>query len=99
MNKALGIALIAAGLAAAGVANAGERTVVLALNGMDCVACAYIVKQSLARLPGVGAVEVSYALKTPRVTFDDARADTAALAAATSAVGFPSRPTGEGPGS
>lgn len=99
MRKILGIALVAAGLAAAGVANAGERTVVLALDGMDCVACAYIVKQSLARVPGVGAVEVSYARKIARVTFDDARADSAALAAATRAVGFPSRPAGEGPGS
>jgi mercuric ion binding protein len=78
-------------LLVAGQALAGERSVRLAVDNMDCVACPLIVKQSLAQVPGVTKVEVSYARKTASVTFDDAKATVAALIEATTKSGYPSR--------
>ena len=43
---------------------------------------------------GVNEVEVSYKEKTAIVTFDDNQTDVAALTAATTDAGFPSRPAG-----
>lgn len=78
-------------LLVSGQALAGERTVRLAVDNMDCAACPLIVKQSLARVPGVSRVDVSYARKTASVTFDDAAATVAALIEATTKAGYPSR--------
>ena len=72
-------------------AAAAERTVTLALEDLWCPSCAYIVKRTLAALPGVEAVEVSYAEKRARITYDDDALDTAALTEATAAAGFPSQ--------
>ena len=58
---------------------------------MDCAACPLIVKQSLARVPGVTKVEVSYARKSAAVTFDDTKATVAALIEATTRSGYPAR--------
>jgi mercuric ion binding protein len=79
------------GLLVSGQVLAAERTVRLALENMDCAACPVIVKQSLARVPGVTKVEVSYARKSASVTFDDAKATVAALIEATTKSGYPSR--------
>jgi len=79
-------------LSVAGGAWAAEKTVTLALDGMDCVSCPYIVKQTLATVPGVAKVDVSYAKKTAVVTFDDAKTTIAALASASAKAGFPARP-------
>ncbi|HJU19258.1 MAG TPA: mercury resistance system periplasmic binding protein MerP [Stellaceae bacterium] len=73
------------------VASAAERTVTLAVDHMLCSACPYIVKKSLARVPGVGKVVVSFAKKTATVTYDDAKTTTAALTAATTEAGYPSK--------
>lgn len=71
---------------------AGERTVKLAVENMTCATCPYIVKQSLAGVPGVIGAEVSFENKTAAVTFDDAQADLTAITAATAEAGFPSHP-------
>ena len=78
-------------LVVSGEALAAERTVRIAVENMDCAACPLIVKQSLARVPGVSKVEVSYARKSASVTFDDAKATVAALIEATTTSGYPSR--------
>jgi mercuric ion binding protein len=70
---------------------AAERTVRLAVENMDCAACPLIVKQRLARVPGVSKVEVSYARKSASVTFDDTRATVAALIEAATKSGYPAR--------
>ncbi len=85
---ALGFALV---LSAAGTAMAMDRTVTLAVKNMYCSACPYIVKKSLAAVPGVESVEVSYAKKTATVTYDDQKAKLAALTAATRKAGYPSQ--------
>ncbi len=68
-----------------------EQTVPLAVDNLFCATCPYIVKQVLAKLPGVRVVEVSYETKTAVVTFEDSETDVAALTETTGSVGFPSR--------
>ena len=84
--------VMAGWLLAGGAALAAERTVTLEVANMTCVTCPYIVRASLADVPGVSGIEVSYERRTAVVTFDDSVADVAALTAATAKVGFPSRP-------
>ena len=78
-------------LLASVAATAAERTVTLAVDGMTCTSCPYIVRTALQELPGVARAEVSYADKTAVVTFNDAKTTVAALIQATADVGFPSR--------
>ncbi len=92
MKRILGVAAVAMTLISASGALADERIVTLAVDNLFCVTCPYIVKQTLARIDGVSAVEVSYREKTAVVTFDDDMTDVAALTTATGEAGFPSRP-------
>lgn len=90
MKTILKMAIFAGGVLAAMPAFAGERTVILEVRGMTCASCPYIVKQSLADVQGVTAVEVSLAEKAAVVSFDDGKTEVAALIAATGNIGFPS---------
>jgi len=87
--------IVAAGMAALfftiAPAFAGERTVMLAVENMTCATCPYIVKQTLAAVPGVIKVDVSFEDRTATVTFDDVETDVPALTAATAGNGYPSR--------
>jgi len=73
------------------VASAAERTVTLAVENMYCDACPYIVKQSLAKIPGVEKVVVSFEQKTATVTYDDQKTAPDALTSATTQAGYPSK--------
>ena len=95
MKRILPAIAIAAVLSAAGPAMAAEKSVTLAVKGMYCSACPYTVKQSLAKLAGVGEVAVSYEKKTAIVTYDDRKTTVAALAEATTQAGYPSHPITE----
>jgi mercuric ion binding protein len=81
---------LAVAIVPAAPALAGEQTVTLAVQNMYCATCPHTVKASLAAVPGVGKVAVSYKDKTAVVTYDDAKADVAALIAATTNAGYPS---------
>ena len=70
---------------------AGERTVTLAVENMTCATCPYVVKQTLAAVPGVINVDVSFEDGMAIVVFDDAQTDVADLTAATAGSGYPSR--------
>ncbi|MFQ5618258.1 MAG: cation transporter [Rhodospirillales bacterium] len=91
MKPFLAAAAVAATVLAAGATVAGERSVTLAVDGMTCAACPYIVKQTLAGVSGVRAVAVSFPEKKAVVTYDDGKTSIAVLTAATTNVGFPSR--------
>jgi mercuric ion binding protein len=80
-------------LLAAHGASADERTVTLKVP-MWCASCPYIIKQTLATLPGVLDVNVSYDDQVAIVRFDDDKTDVTALTQATADVGFPSKPLG-----
>ena len=67
-------------------------TVTLAVKNMYCADCPFIVQKSLEAVPGVSKTVVSYKDKTAVVTYDDSRADVAALTHATTEAGYPSAP-------
>lgn len=71
-------------------APAAERTVVLAVENMYCPSCPYIVKKSLARVPGVNAVDVSLEKETATVTYDETKTNVEQLTDATFDAGYPS---------
>ena len=91
MRRSMRIVVTTATLVLSGPVLAAERTVRLAVDSMWCAGCSYIVKKTLAGVPGVTAVDVSMAEKAAVVTFDDAETDVARLTEATAGVGFPSR--------
>lgn len=92
MTRTLALLCLALGLLVAGAAGAAERTVTLAVDNMYCNACPFIVEKSLGRVDGVTGVKVSYERKTATVTYDDEKATLAALTAATTEAGYPSKP-------
>jgi periplasmic mercuric ion binding protein len=96
MSRILAATAVSATLLASLAATAAERTVTLAVDGMSCPSCPYIVRTVLQEVPGVARAEVSYAEKMAVVTFDDAKTTVAALTQATAGVGFPSRVIGQG---
>ncbi|MGH8672851.1 MAG: mercury resistance system periplasmic binding protein MerP [Burkholderiales bacterium] len=95
MFKHFAAGSLAFGLLAAS-ALAAEKTVTLAVEGMYCAACPFIIKESLSAVPGVEKVEVSFENKTAVVTFDDAKADVAALIKATTEAGYSAHLAREG---
>jgi len=92
MTKFLGAALFGTGLLISPAAFAGEKTVTLAVQNMDCAACPFTVKSSLQAVPGVAKAVVSFADRTAVVTFDDAKTAVPALVTATTNAGYPSTP-------
>jgi mercuric ion binding protein len=89
-------ALTCAGIVAATPALAAERTVTFAVENMSCASCPYIVKASMAAVPGVSKVIVSFAAKTATVTFDDARATPDSIATASMNAGYPAHARQQG---
>ena len=92
MKDRIAVLLLTLGLLSFGTAWAGEKIATLDVERMTCVVCPFTVRKSLEAVHGVQAVEVSFADKTAVVTFDDEKTDIAALTAATTNAGFPSRP-------
>ena len=90
MNRILSVLGLGAVLVGAGSALAGDKTVALSVPGMYCASCPYIVKQSLAKVDGVGQVSASFETKTAIVTYDDQKTNLAALITATTQAGYPS---------
>ena len=93
MRKTLSAVALIASVMTASTAFAAERTVTFAVDNMTCASCPYIVKTSMAAVPGVTKVAVSLEAKTATVTFDDGKTNPAAIAAASMNAGYPARPT------
>lgn len=92
MKTYLGAFALIASTMATPAAFAAERTVTFAVDNMTCTSCPYIVKTSIAAVPGVSTVAVSFEAKTATVTFDDAKTNPEAIAAASMNAGYPARP-------
>ena len=92
VSKLLASAAIAVSVLASSTTFAAEKTVTLAVKNMYCADCPFIVRKSLEAVPGVSKAVVSYKDKTAVVTYDDTRADVAALTRATTEAGYPSAP-------
>ena len=96
MKKSLGAFALIASVMTASTAFAGERTITFAVDNMTCATCPYIVKTTMAAVPGVANVTVSFEAKTATVTFDDAKTNPDAIAAASMNAGFPAHPVPQG---
>jgi mercuric ion binding protein len=92
MKALLNVAVLTSGLLALGPAQGADRTVTLAVENMTCASCPYIVKKSLAAMPGVSKAEVSFETKSAIVTFDDQKTSIERLTEATAKAGYPSKP-------
>lgn len=92
MKRLWGAAVLASGLLAADAAWTAEQTMTLAIENMTCASCPYIVKRSLAAIPGVRNAQASFETKSATVTFDDEKTNVAALIDATTKAGYPSQP-------
>lgn len=91
MKRIIGSVALAIGFFAGRAAIAAEQTVTLDVANMTCASCPYIVKKSLTAIPGVTKVSVSFEDKSATVTFDDQKASTNALIAATTGAGYPAK--------
>jgi mercuric ion binding protein len=91
--KILPLASLAAILMSANIAAAAERIVTLNVANATCELCSPIVKRALNRVPGMLDVQITEKDEAAiaKVRFDDSRADTTALIAATTNAGYPSR--------
>ncbi len=92
MNKYLSALAVIASVMTASTAYAGERTIIFAVDNMSCEACPYVVKSSMAAVPGVAKVAVSFQAKTATVLFDDSKTNPEAIAAASMNAGYPAHP-------
>jgi len=90
MKRLITAMAFAATVLTADMGFAAEKTVTLAVENMSCASCPYIVKKTLARMPGVTKVDVSFERKTAMVTYDDAKTNIEALTDATFDAGYPS---------
>ena len=75
-----------------GTAYAGEQTVTLAVDKMTCALCPFTVSTAIENVDGVSAVDVDFANKTAKVTFDDSVTDIGTVAAASTNAGYPATP-------
>ena len=91
MKRFITLTIVAVGLSISGAAMAAEQTVKLAVANMYCDACPLTVQKSLSAVSGVSKVAVSFKDKTAVVTFDDVKTNVAALTAATTNAGYPSK--------
>ncbi|MBX9864206.1 MAG: cation transporter [Hyphomicrobium sp.] len=96
MKTSLSALALIASVMVAPAAFAGERTMTFTVDNMTCASCPYIVKTSMAAVPGVAKVAVSFQTRTATVTFDDARTNPDAIAAASMNAGFPAHPKRKG---
>jgi mercuric ion binding protein len=96
MNKYLSILALFGSVTLAPAALAAERTVTFAVDNMTCASCPFIVKSSMAAVPGVAKVAVSFEAKTATVTFDDAKTSSDTIATASMNAGYPAHPVQQG---
>ena len=88
MFRTLSAALLTTLVLVPVAAVAGVRTVRLAVPGMTCASCPFIIEHSISAVKGVMDVKASFAERTATVTFDDAVTSLQAITRASANVGF-----------
>lgn len=58
------------------------------VQGMHCASCAFIIRDSLKKTPGVAKVEVNYASETANVSYEEDKVDIAKMNATIGAFGY-----------
>lgn len=91
MKRLATLAALSIGLLASGAAFAAEQTVTLSVANMSCATCPPTVRKALSAVPGVTKVVVSLEQMSAVVTFDDQKATIAALTAAATNAGYPTK--------
>ena len=69
-----------------------EKEAPLLLEGITCAACAWLIENRLAALPGVSGVALNYATRRVRVRWDTRRARLSDIMAAVAALGYGAQP-------
>ena len=87
--------LVPATRAAAPAESAVLETLELKIAGMDCEACAGVIRNKLLETPGVAAAEVHYPAGHAVVRYDAARVTPEALQAAVKSAGYSATPADE----
>lgn len=104
MKKTLFTALAVLAVASGGVAYAvggaqdrqatpasAQQQTIFAIQNMTCATCPITVRKAMEGVTGVSEVSVNFEAKTARATYDPRRANTAAIAAASTNAGYPAR--------
>ena len=65
-----------------------EQKVVFTVKGMHCASCSAIIEKALKKIDGVESAEVSYAVGTARVSFDETKTDSTAFSKAVEHLGY-----------
>ncbi len=103
MQKTILIVLAALATAGSGVAYAvagtaqhrsaaniaAQRKGTFAIDNMTCATCPITVRTAMRHVAGVIAVQVNFAAKTARVTYDPRHASVVQIAAASTNAGYP----------
>ena len=90
-----GVKLVRPTRAAAPAASAALETLELNIGGMDCEACAGVIRNKLLETPGVATAEVHYPAGHAVVRYDPARTGLPELLDAVSAAGYRGTLVGE----
>ncbi|MFV2092446.1 MAG: cation transporter [Hyphomicrobiales bacterium] len=89
MKSLLSAALLIGSMMAVSPAGAGEKTVKLAVEGLYCPSCLYIVRESIAAVVGVTSVDVSGLDNSATVIFDDEKTSISVISQASTNAGYP----------
>ena len=73
-------------------AGAGEREASILVDGMRCTACAWLVEQVAARVPGVTSASAHFGSRRALVRWDPARVKLSAVLGAIRGFGYPAWP-------
>ncbi len=68
------------------------REAALMLEGITCAACAWLIEQRIARLPGVLGIDINYATHRAAARWDARHTRLAAILEAIAAIGYRARP-------
>lgn len=66
-----------------------QQQTTFAIEHMTCATCPITVRRAMEGVPGVSSVQVDFAAKTARATYDPARTTAAQIAAASTNAGYP----------
>jgi len=73
-------------------AKSQQQSAVFAIENMTCALCPVTVKKAMSKVDGVQSVKVDFEAKTATVRFDPAQTSLAAIAKASTNVGYPAKP-------
>jgi len=90
MKNTLTAILLASAMFSSTMLMAAEQTIKLAVPGMTCVSCPFIVKEAISRVNGIKSVEATMDDRSATVTFDDQITNLEEITRATANVGYPS---------